>query len=74
MRPVRIVVESSALDLLTRIIDRHELIDVQAFISQSSVERFYARFSVGFPGCVKSSFTPRRYAHSSSAFDVNSVP
>jgi hypothetical protein len=24
---------------------------------------------VGFPGCVKSSFTPLRYAHSSSAFD-----
>jgi hypothetical protein len=31
-------------------------------------------FSEGFPGRMKSSFRPRRYAHSSSAREVNSVP
>ena len=31
-------------------------------------------FSTGLPGRMKSSATPRRYAHSSRALDVNSVP
>jgi hypothetical protein len=31
-------------------------------------------FSMGFPGRMKSSFTPFRCAHSSTARQVNSVP
>ena len=41
MRTVSIVIDSPAFDLLTRILERDELIDVETLIAQPSIERFY---------------------------------
>jgi hypothetical protein len=72
--PMIIVIDPPCFDLLDRIFDRFELHHVQALIAQPPIERFYVSVFSGFPGWMKSSFTPRRYAHSSSTLDVNFVP
>jgi len=69
-----IVIDPPRFDLLAGIFDRFELHHVQALIAQPPIERLYVQVFSGIPGWTKSSFTPRRYAHSSSTFDVNSVP
>jgi hypothetical protein len=53
------IVDPPRFDLLDRVIQRYELLDVQTLISQSSVQEVLCPFSVDFPGCVKSSFTRR---------------
>ena len=75
VRSMLVVVDPPRFDLAPGIVDRQELVGVQTFIAQLAVERLdEARFPTGFPGRMKSSLTPRRYAHSSSAREVNSVP
>ena len=48
MWTVRIVVDTPVLDLFARVFQRDELIDVQALIAQSSVERLYVPVFSGF--------------------------
>jgi len=43
MRSMRIVVDPPRLDSGPRIVDRQQLHDVQAFIAQSAIERFYVK-------------------------------
>lgn len=66
------MVDALGFDLGPRLAEGHELHDVQTFVSQPAMERLDVPVSMGFPGRIKSSFTPRRQAQSSSALEVNS--
>jgi hypothetical protein len=54
-----IVVDPAGFDLLPGVVQRKELGDVQALVAQSPLKDSMCPFSVGFPGWIKSSFTPR---------------
>ena len=45
-----IVVDAPVLELLPCVLERHELIDVQAFVAQPTVERFYVPVFRWFSG------------------------
>jgi hypothetical protein len=53
---------------------REELMHVQALVAQAPVEGLDETVLHGLPWRMKSSCTPRRYAQSSRAREVNSVP
>jgi len=48
MWPARIVVDAPRFDLRPCILDRRELMDVQAFVAESTVERLDERVFHGF--------------------------
>ena len=50
MWTVCIVVDTPVLDLLSGVLERDELIDVQTLIAQPSVERLYVPVFSGFSG------------------------
>ena len=56
MRPALILVDAPGFDLGLRILDRRELVDVQA-LAQAAVERLDDAFSTGLPGRMRSSCT-----------------
>lgn len=69
VRPVVVVVDPPSFDLRPRVLDRRELVHVQALVPQPTIERLDECVFRRFPGRVKSNCTPRRYAQSSSARD-----
>ena len=74
MWTVRIVVDTPVFNLLSRVLQREELIDVQTLIAQPPVERFYVPVFSGFPGMREIEFHTSLVRHSSSPLEVNSVP
>jgi hypothetical protein len=74
VRATAVVVVAPRVDLPPGIVDCPELLDVHTFIPKPAVEALDVAVFRGFARRIKSRFTPRRYAHSWSAIDVNSVP
>lgn len=66
-----IVVQSPRFDLLESLVRGKELIDVQALITQLSVEALYVPVIRRFSRSGESSSLPPRYPHSSGAIDVD---
>jgi hypothetical protein len=64
----RIVIDAPGFDLGACVLERRELVDVQAFVTQASVEGF------AFPRVCRVEWTARANAQSSNARDMNSVP
>ena len=69
-----IIVNSPRFDLRLGIGQGEELLHVQALVPRRPLNDSMYAFSTGLPGRMKSSCMPRRYAQSSSARDMNSVP
>lgn len=74
MGPMVIVIVALRIDDRLRVRDRFEGGHVRHSSRRRPLKLSIIAFSTGFPGRMKFKATPRRYAHSSSAFDVNSVP
>ena len=74
MGPARIVVDAPRLDLLACILDRRELMHVQALVAEPAVEGFNEGILHGFARPDEIQLHAARDAQSSSARDMNSVP
>ena len=75
MWSARIVVDAPRFDLLLRVGQRRELVDVQTLIAQPAVKGFDEGVFHGFARANEVELhTPRAKAQSSSARDMNSVP
>jgi hypothetical protein len=74
MRTVLIVIDPPRLDLGMRILDRQELMDVEALVAQAPVKRLDVRIIHGFAGPREIELHATLEDQSSSAREVNSVP
>src|SRR5690349_15013412 len=71
---MEVVIDPPRFDLAPRILDRQELVRVQTFVTQFAIERLDEAVFGRLSGSNEVERDPRRYAHSSSAREVNSVP
>jgi hypothetical protein len=74
MGPMVIVIVTPRADHGLCVRDRFEAVHVQTFVTKTAVETLDKRVLHGLSGPNEAKATPRRWAHSSSAFDVHSVP
>lgn len=74
MRSALIVIDAPGFDLGFRVVDRGELMGIQALVPQASVERLDEGICRGFPGPNEIGLTATLIRPVLGGRDVNSVP
>lgn len=74
MRALLTVIDPPGFELRAGVRQRQELLDIGTLSRKRPLNDSMCELSVGFPGRVKSSCTPRSKTQASSALDMNSIP